>query len=237
MPLRPFFALLLSGPLLLADGLADLKAALQAQPVPTKIRVKVESENLARESGKDTVERRTALVEDGPEGTTVLEDSQKAAGAQVPEALKKGSTHPGGRKGRGAYHDELRPTENLLEQLKTARLLEEKTEAYEGRPARRLKLALDLDLDAETREHLKRAEHEATVWIGADGLPLAVTHRIEIKTRVLLLASVWTKIDIRLRFQRAQDRLLVLDEQADVQGSALGKPFSGKETTRCSLVP
>lgn len=237
MHLRLPLALLLSGPLLLADGLADLKAALRAQPAPAKVKVKVEAESLERESGKDTVTRHTALVADGPEGIQVLQDSRGTADAQVPDALKKGSSRSGVRKGGGAYHGELRPAEDLLEQLEKARVLEEKAEAYEGRPARRLKLALDLDLDAEAREHLKRADHEATVWIGTDGLPLAMTHRIEIRARVLLLATVWTKIDIRRRFQQAQGRLLVLDEQADVQGSALGKAFSAKETTRCSLVP
>jgi hypothetical protein len=63
-----------------------------------------------------------------------------------------------------------------------------------------------------------------------------MVHRIEIKARVMLVASVWTKIDIRRRFQRVQNRLLVLDEQADVQGAALGKSFSAKDTTRCAVL-
>ena len=231
-------SLLLCGPLLRADGLSDLKAALKGLPAPAKVRVKVEAESLERESGKDTTEHRTAVVEDGPEGLRVLEDSRPAATpTKAPTKTKGASKGPGSaKKGSGDFHDELRPAEGLLEQLEKARLLEEKAEAYEGRPARRLKLAMDLDLDAEARSHMKKADYEATVWIGPDGLPLAMAHRIEIKARVLLLASVWTKIDIRRRFQRVQNRLLVLDEQADVQGSALGKAFSAKETTRCSVL-
>ncbi len=95
---------------------------------------------------------------------------------------------------------------------------------------------MDLDLDAEARSHLKQADYEATVWIGPDGLPLAMDHHIEIRARVMLLATVWTKIDIRRRFQRAQNRLLVLDERAEVQGSALGKSFTAKDTTRCTVL-
>jgi hypothetical protein len=64
-----------------------------------------------------------------------------------------------------------------------------------------------------------------------------MSHHIEVKARVLLFASVWTKVDIQRRFQRHQDRLLLLDEQADVQGSALGKAFSAKETSRFTLLP
>lgn len=229
----PIALLALCGTLLRADGLADLKAALKAQPAPAKVKLKVEEESHERESGKDSVERRTALVEDGPGGIRVIEDSR---GAASPSA-RKGGSKPGARKASGEFEGALRPAGGLLEQLEKARVLEEKAEAYEGRPARRLRLALDLELDAEARSHLKQADHEATVWIGPDGLPLAMTHRIEIKARVMLVASVWTKVDLRRRFQTAQGRLLLLDEQADVQGSALGKAFSAKESTRCSLVP
>lgn len=237
--MRPGLALslLLCGALLRADGLSDLKAALKGLPEPAKVRVKVESESHERESGKDTTERRTTVVEDGPEGLRVLEDSRPADPAKAPAKTKGTSKGPGpGKRGSGEFQDELRPAEGLLEQLEKARLLEERAEAYEGRPARRLRLAMDLDLDDEARSHLKKADYEATVWIGPDGLPLAMDHRIEVRARVLLLASVWTRIDIRRRFQRVQNRLLVLDEQADVQGSALGKSFSAKESTRCSVL-
>ncbi|WP_243384221.1 hypothetical protein [Geothrix alkalitolerans] len=227
-------ALLLCGALLRADGLSDLKAALKGLPAPAKVTVKVEAESLERESGKDRTERRTTVVEDGSEGTRILEDSRAAA---TPAKAKGGTRAPGAaKKGSGEFHDELRPAEGLLEQLEKARLLEERAEAYEGRPARRLRLAMDLDLDADARSHLKKADYEATVWIGSDGLPLAMDHHIEVRARVLLLASVWTKVDIRRRFQRAQNRLLVLDEHADVQGAALGKSFSAKETTRCTVL-
>ena len=237
-PVLPLAILALCGGLLRADGLADLKAALKALPAPAKVRVKVEAESREKASGKEETERRTAVVEDGPDGTRILEDSRPAADpAKAPAKTKGAAKGPGpAKKGSGDFHDELRPAEGLLEQLEKARLLEEKAEAYEGRPARRLRLAMDLDLDAEARSHLKKADYEATVWIGPDGLPLAMDHRIEIRARVLLLASVWTKVDIRRRFQRIQSRLLVLDEQAEVQGSALGKAFSAKETTRCSVL-
>lgn len=234
LPLPLALALLLCSPLLRADGLSDLKVALKGLPAPEKLRVKVESESLERESGKDSTERRATVVEDGSEGMRILEDTRPAA---TPAKAKGGTRAPGaGKKASGEFHDELRPAEGLLEQLEKARLLEEKSEAYEGRPARRLKLAMDLDLDAEARSHLKKADYEATVWIGPDGLPLAMVHRIDIKARVMLVASVWTRIDIHRRFQRVQNRLLVLDEQADVQGAALGKSFSAKETTRCTVL-
>ncbi len=223
------FALLLCSALLHADGLADLKAAIKRLPAPAKVRIRLVEQSTEREEGKDRTEQRTVLLEDGPSGTVILQDSRSA-----PEApSRKGKAKTPGLRSTTEFADALRPAEGLLKQLETGRLLAEQAEVYEGQPARRLQLALDLDLDADARSHLKQADHEATVWIGPDGLPLAMRQHLEVKVRVLLLASVWTKVDI----QRHQGRLLLLDEQADVQGSALGNAFSSKESTHCTIEP
>lgn len=221
-------AILLSGGLLQADGLSDLRAALKALPAPAKVRVRIETRSLEREEGKEQAEQRAVLLEDGPEGTRILEDSRPA---EAPGKAKRG------RKPSTDFREALDPAGDLLKQLDRAKLLGEQAEAQDGRPVRRLKLALDLDLDAEARSHLKQAEHEATVWIGPDNLPLAMDHHLEIRARVMLFASVWTKIEIHRRFQQVQGRLLLLDETAEAQGSAMGKAFSARDTQRCSLVP
>ncbi len=225
-------ALALCGTLLQADGLADLKAALKALPRGPKVRVHIEEESREPEGGKDRLECRTVRLEDGPEGTKVLEDSRPVAPGK-----KSNPDAPTAKKGDSPFQGILHPAVALLEQLDKARLVEEKLETREGKPARRLKLAMDLALDAEAKANLKKATHEATVWIGADGVPLAMDQRIEIKARVLLVASVWTKVDIHIRYQLNQGRLLVLEERSDVQGSAMGKSFSAQETTRCSVLP
>jgi len=225
-------ALAFSGTLLRADGLTDLKAALKALPQAPKVRVLINEESSEREGGKDHHERRTVRLEDGPEGTRILEDSRLPALA--------GKSNPGpsnAKQGDRPFEGILRPAAGLLEQLDQARLVEEKPDTREGQPVRRLKLVMELKLDAEAKSKLKKAAQEATVWIGADGVPLAMDQQIEIKARVLLVASVWTKVDIRIRYQRHQGRLLVLEERSDVQGSALGKSFSAQEATRCSVLP
>jgi len=234
----PLSTLFLSCALLQADGLSDLKSALKGLPNPAPtVRLRIEEKSQEQEpkerdekEGKGRMEQRIALVEDGPEGTRILEDSRPA---RTPEQGK----HPGTtRKDSSEFRQALCPAEELLEQLETARSLEEKVETYPGRPARRLKLALEIQMDAEARRHVKKADHVATFWIDTDGFPLAVNHQIDVKARVLLFASVWSKIEITRRFQRAQGRLLLLDEQANVQGAALGKSFSSRESTLCTLV-
>lgn len=228
-------ALALCGTLLQADGLADLKAALKALPRGPKVRVHIEEESREREEGKEQTDHRSLLVEDGPEGTKVLEDSHPGKGLRQANFTTDGKGRAREKQKPGDFMEIVRPAEGLLEQLETARLLEEKAEPFERRPARRLKLALDMKLDEDARKHLKQADHEAILWIGTDSLPLAMKHRIEVRARVLLFASIWTRIDITRRFQRAGQRFLLLDEQAEVQGSALGKSFSAQETIHCSL--
>ncbi len=225
-------ALALCGPLLHADGLADLKAALKALPQAPKIRALIEEESKEREAGKDHIERRTVQVEDGPDGTRILED-----GGPVIPGEKSTPDPSDGKKGGRQFDGTLRPALELIEKLDRARLLEEKPDTWEGQPTRRLKLAMELKLDAEAKSHLKKAVHEATIWIGADGVPLAMDQQIEMKVRVLLVASVQTKVDIRIRYQRIHGRLLVLAERSDMQGSAIGKSFGSQEVTRCRVLP
>ena len=225
--------LLLCSALLHADGLGDLKAALKRLPAPAKARVRLVEHSTEQEEGKDQIDQRTVLLEDGPGGTVVLQDSRQATAA----APRKATTRAPGLRPTAEFTDALRPAEGLLKQLETARLLAEQAEVYEGQPSRRLQLALGLDLDAEARSHLQQADHMATVWISPDGLPLGMHQHIEVKARVLLVASVWTKVDIQRRFQRHQGRWLLLEEQADVRGSALGHAFSSKASTRCTVEP
>ena len=225
-------ALALSGTLLQADGLADLKAALKALPQASKVSARIEEESREQEGGKDHIERRTVRLEDGPGGTRILEDSRLPA-----PAGKSNPDTSNAKKGDRPFEGVLRPAAGLLEQLDKARLVEERPETREGQPVRRLKLVLEMKLEAEAKSKLKKAVHEATVWIGADGLPIAMDQQIEIKTRVLLVATIWTKVDIHIRYQRNQGRLLVLEERSDVQGSAMGKSFSTHETTRCRVLP
>ncbi len=219
---------LVSG-LLQADGLTDLKTALSGLPQTAKVRVQIEEESRETEGGKEQIERRSRQVEEGPGGMRILADSRQPS---APATQKAAPVEDG-----GSIQAALRPSAGLLLDLAKARVLEEKAETWEGRPARRLKVSLELNLNQEARSHLKRALREATLWLGPDGLPYAMTERVELQIRMFLVASVRTQVDIHRRFLRTQDRLLVAEERSSVQGSAMGKAFRTLETTRCSVLP
>ncbi len=220
-------------PVLRADGLSDLRAALKALPAHETVRAKVEHDSLEREENGVTRSHRVTLVEDGPEGVKILEDTGGPAHAG------RGGEHgkvPGTGTTEG-FRGELRAQEELLEMLEKARLLEDRMDSFDGKPARRLRLALNLDLDKEAQGYIKRFDQDLVVWLDPQNLPLALDLKMEVRARAMLFFSVRTGIRVHERFQRCKDRLLTAEARTEVEGVAVGKAFGGTETTRCSLVP
>jgi len=223
--------LVLAGlPALRADGLSDLKAALRALPAREVVRARVEQDGLEREGKTETRSHRVTTVEDGPGGLKILQDE----GAPAPTGGR------GSRKGgapEGGFRQQVRAQEELLETLDKARLLDERTDTFEGRPARRLRLALDTGMDEDARKHVQSLDQSFVIWLDPQSLPLAMDLRMEVRARAMLFFKVWTRIQIHRRFQKIKDRLVALDERAEVQGEALGKAFGGSDSTRCSVLP
>ncbi|HEX9010365.1 MAG TPA: hypothetical protein VF804_08360 [Holophagaceae bacterium] len=220
-------------PVLRADGLSDLRAALKALPAQEAVRAKIEQDSLDREEGAETRSHRTTVVEDGPGGMKVLEDTGAPA---HPEGHSKSGKVPGTGEPDG-FRGELRAQEELLKMLEKARLREDRMDSFEGRPARRLRLALDLNLDEDARRYIKRFDQDLVVWLDPQNLPLALDLQMEVRARAMLFFSVRTGIRVHERFQRYRDRLITAEARTEVEGVAVGKAFGGTETTRCSLIP
>ncbi len=222
--MRPLLCLLAASVLLQADSLTDLKAALKNLPARQPVRLNVVQKGWEEEGGKREALDETFTVADGAGGVRV-------DGKQARNSRKGVQT---GENGGSGY---VRPQEELLDALAEARLLEEKADTFEGQPVRRLRLALDPDLDADTRSHLKRAVAEGTVWVGADGLPVAWQRNLELKVRVMLVFSMDMKLEVHRRFLRHRDRLVVVAESVDVKGKAMGHAFAAESRAVGSLVP
>ncbi len=230
--LAPCLALLCVA-VLRADGLSDVRAALKGLPARESVRVKVEHDSVDREAGTETRSHRTTVVEDGPGGTRILEDTGAPAhpGRHGNPGKAPGTGEPEG------FRNELRAQEELLEMLEKAHLVEDRMDSFEGRPARRLRLALDLNLDEDARRYVKRFDQDLVLWLDSQNLPLALDLQMEVRARAMLFFSVRTGIRVHERFQRCKDRLLTAEARTEVEGVAVGKAFGGTETTRCSLLP
>ncbi len=218
--MRILACLLAASTLLHADALSDLRAALRGLPAREPVKLTVVQRGWDEEEGKRNAYEETFTATDGPGGAAAQGRPRKA------------------QKARSKVRDEgtswVRPHEDLLQELEGAKLLEERAEAFDGKPARRLRLAVDPDLDEEARRHLKRAVSECTVWVGADGLPLAWRRDLDMKVRAMLIVSMDMRLQIQRRYQKHHDRLVVVSESVDLKGQAMGHPFAaeGRSTAR-----
>ncbi len=203
-----------------ADTLSDLRSALRALPARQAVKLTVVQKGWDEEEGKRSTYEETFAASDGPGGP---------AGER---RARRGSAARGGLREEGANW--VRPHEDLLQEIADARVLEDRPDTWDGRPVRRLRLAVDPDLDEDARRHLKRAVSECTLWVAPDGLPVAWRRDLDLKVRAMLVFSMEMRLAVERRFQKHQDRLVVVSESVDVQGKALGHPFAaeGRSTAR-----
>jgi hypothetical protein len=220
--------------LLRADGLSDLITNLKRLDAKELVRLKIDEDSTESEDGKDRHEQRSVQLEDGPAGTRVLQDSASGSAKKVKHDVQMGSEKA---KGDSSWRRQVRAHQDLLEELDRAKLLEDRPDVLDGQPMRRLRLSLDLDLDEDARKHVKQASHEAILWLGPDGLPVAMQRDLEIRVRALAFIHVWTKISSWNRFKRVQDRLISTEARDTVEGKAMGRAFSAREITLCAVQP
>lgn len=237
MKLAALFALTLLP--LRADGLSDLKAALQRLKGRGPLAAQAQVQTWSREGGKKAepkVGGATVRLEDGPQGLKL---------GWTPAQLER-LANPKGKKAKDGDAEALnsldagealrllRAAEDLLGELEEASPIGEQAEPWEGRPARKLTLAMSLGQDEEERKVFKEAKSVAQIWIGPDGVPLAMVHQLDLKGRVMLISfEVHTKI--HRRYQTHQGRLLLVKEDKEVSGSGMGKTGEGRTLT--TLVP
>jgi len=176
---------------------------------------------------------RTLKVAEGSGGLKVLEDS----GAGSAFRTGKAPGDPTAKKSDSPWRRQFRAQEDLLDELEKSTLVGDSPEVLEGRPVRRLRLKLNLDLDEYARKHVKRSTMDATLWLGADGLPVAMERRIDLEVRAMLFVKVWTKVDSRYRFVRVQDRLITTEATDAVEGEAMGHAFKVRVHTQATPQP
>lgn len=201
------------------DALDEVRFALKGLKAQSAVRVSVQSEGWEREESKKPESFKHSFeVTDGPGGPAFV---QQTAAKEKHEVSAKEVT---------------RAHEVLLETLDSAKLLEVRPELFQGKPARRLRLALAALEDPEDRKHFKKFDLELVLWVGPDNLPFRAEQRVDLEGRVMLFIRFWSKgSDIRT-FQLHGDRLLLTSRQTEAQGKAMGKEAGGQGTLRATLV-
>ncbi len=227
--------LLASSRLLLADGLADVRAGLDrlSATAPVKARVETSRQETEKEKPKGPLKKGEAVVEHGPSGLSVH---------LAPEWLPKPGTKAERKKQEettvrldpGQALKLVDPAAEIRQLLDGATLVSDRNETFEGKMLRTVVLHPVPDVDEEERKSLKRYEDVVTLRLDADSVPLALDRTLEIKVSKMLISFTVTHRESS-RFVRAAGRLITATASEESNGSGLGQ--SGGAKSRWTVTP
>lgn len=245
MPLR-LLALLLTAGLVQADALADLKGTLAhlngQEPVKASVTYQFWSRQGDEKKPVVTEGKATSMVEEGPQGLrmswsrALLQTAAQEAKAQAKDPEQRASTRRAieGLKAVDVS-DYLSGADELLRTLEQGQLVEEKAEVWQGKPARLLRFKITPKLSKQNQKYVKEMVATASVWVGADGLPLAAETQVHMKGRALMVISFEQDQKETFQFTRIGNRLVVIHHAKENSGSGGGE--QGQTKTVVTLTP
>jgi hypothetical protein len=122
----------------------------------------------------------------------------------------------------------------LLRQLDGATLASQRDEVRDGKPAHLLVFDVPMPASANKEMSVKKYTGRLSVWLGADGVPVAVRNVLAIKGRKLLISIEFgTTTDYALR--QVGTRLLAVSRRTEESHSVFG--HAGSSVTEAVLAP
>ncbi|OFA03283.1 hypothetical protein [Duganella sp. HH101] len=233
-------ALALAGSAARADGLADLKSALERLQEPAPLKVSLDSSVWRRNGeGKDADEtngQAAVVIEDGPRGMQLSYsremlaklDAEATAVARNPNAKT-----PTLNAAREFSPTDLRPmisaASSLSHMLEKTSLLTEKADVYQGKPARVLTFAQGIDAVSDRdRKYVKEFEGRVHVWIAADGTPLASRITQNVYGRAFIVVTFEAKNEESSVYALAGTRLVAVRKESRNTASGAGEKSDQK---------
>jgi len=228
-------ATLLAAPLARADGLADLKAALARLQAQTPLKATLEVKTSEKEGeGTDAVQKQgeaSVALEDGPRGLQVLYAKELLARMEVESRQvardPKAKTPTVWAVGKLDSSEVLRMTSaaNALgRRLDESVFKSEKADSFGGKPARLLTFTLPLSrLPEQQRKYVKEFDSTLSIWIAADGTPLASATNTSVKGRAFVVVSFEAVDEDNLTYGVAGDRLMTLRSESHSTSSGAGE--------------
>jgi hypothetical protein len=231
-----------------ADGLQDLKAALGRLQGQTPLKAVVEAKTWNRQGeGKDVEETHGAAsvsVEEGARGLQVLYSKEMLAKLEAEERLKEKDSKaktPTLSALNEVNSSALRPmisaAASLTRSMEKAIYKSEKLDSFNGKPARLLNFELSMDkLSEKDRKYMKKFDGNLTIWIAADGTPLASRVTQAISGRAFVVISFEMKNEEEWIYSTLGDRLVALKKESKNSGSGMGEKGEGKVTKTLQLL-
>jgi hypothetical protein len=238
--MRPALLVILAAATLRGDALGDLKAALQRLPgndgVKGMVELRITRQTLEDKKPVLTRGHASCQVEDGPKGLKLSftkEDLQHAATegrAQMANPDKLSPHRLGLREADALDVEELlNHADALARYLDKATLVEERREAWNGRPTRVVVLRVDPPLPQSQRRYLKKVDVNARIWIGEDGAPVALSYQATYSGSRFFISFKGSIAEER-RFAVVGDRLVVLHRSVEESASGFGFSYANQRT-------
>ncbi|WLT32316.1 hypothetical protein [Geothrix sp. PMB-07] len=229
-----------------ADTLGELKGTLAKlngqDPVKATIAYQFWSKQGDDKKPVITEGKATSQAEDGPQGLklswsrNLIQTAAQEARAKVQDPEKKTPTRRAIEGLKAVEVSEyLNGSDELLRTLEQAQLVEEKADTWQGKPARLLNLKLTPRLGEQEKKYVKELEATAKLWVGSDGLPLAIQSSVHIKGRALLVISFEQNQKEEYHFARSGNRLIVVQHVNETSGSGGGEKGQSKTVVSLSL--
>ena len=228
-------AALAAAPSARADGLADLKAALARLQASTPLKATLDVRTTERHGdGADASEKKgqaSVSLEDGVRGLQVLYAKDTLASIDVESRqLARDPKAPTPTVWALARLDssELVPMASaapvLSRSIDEGQFRAEKADTWNGRPARLLTFAMPLTkLPEQQRKYIKDFDATLSVWIAADGTPLASETHAKVKGRAFVVVGFDAVDDTSSTYAVAGDRLLTLRSEHHLASSGAGE--------------
>lgn len=238
--------LLLAGGLLQADSLSDLKDTLSRlngqEPVKASVDYQFWSKQGDEKKPVITEGRATTFVEDGPQGLkmswsrALIQTALQEAKAQAKDPELKDATRRAIQGLRALMvSDYLNGAEDLLQTLEQGQLTGETSEAWQAKPAKLLQFKITPKLSKQNQKYVKELEATAKVWIGADGIPLALETQMHMKGRAMLVISFEQREKAAFHFTRIGNRLVVVHHARESSNSGGGERGESKTVVTLHL--
>lgn len=225
-----------------ADAVSDLRARLgqlqATQPLAASLKV---SSTVKSDDDKSTHAQLQVSVTSGKDGLNMgfsPDLLQRASREAAANAKNKDTPTPVedllGKLSPVSVQPMLDFAPVLLRQINGATLSSQRDEDHDGQPAHLLVFDVALPASASKRMTIKHYTGQIKVWLGADGVPLAVQNVMQVKGRKLLIS---------IEFENTTDyvtkvigtRLVVVSRRTREAQSVFGK--DGSSVTEALLTP
>jgi hypothetical protein len=215
-----------------ADGQADLRAALARLQGQGPLKANAQARDWRRtgegKEAKETQGQAQIGLEDGPRGLQPLYSHDLLARVEAElraEVKDKSAPKPLSQALGQLGLSELRALSSaapvLQREIDDAQFKGETAEAWAGKPARKLQFEGSADrLPERDRKYVRDFKLVLSVWIGADGTPLASLRHFDVSGRAFVVVSFEQHSDEQRSYAVVGDRLVATSDEE--KGNAKG---------------